>query len=303
MTYGVAGPQATSGRSTGVGSAGWVAAWLTGAVTLAAEGALALIVYFLKGLQDEFYVALGFGAYVGYVIVLVVLTVLLALSGMVGSAAIALPVVQLSRWWARRAGRAETLPWCLAACGTVAVCIGVPTALLSSGWTALLPALLVAFLALAPAVLCTRAVTRRQGIGARFRLTAIVFGSGLALSGAVLVAGLAAYATGLLQVYEPPRLTSTQLVGTWTDGKGGTLSLRPDGTAVADKLGHMSEGCSGSGTWTRGWSSVGAPQVEASIPGCSGNGGWEFGGTEDEPALYYWIGDPDSMNQYRLHRR
>jgi hypothetical protein len=302
MTYWAAEPQGTSRSAAGVGGAGWTAAWLAGAVTLAAEGALTLSVYFLAGLQDEFYIAAGLGAYVGYFLAIVLLAVLLALSGLIGSVAVVLPVVQLSRWSARRARRAETFPWSLAACGTAAVCIGVPTALLSGGWIALLTALVVPFLALAPAVLCARAVTVRHGTGARFKLTAIVFVVGLALSGVVLVGGLAAYATGVLQVYEPPRLTDTQLVGIWADDEGGTLDLRSDGTAIADELGHTSDGCSGSGTWTHAASPSNTPGLDAIIAGCSGSD-WHFGGTEDEPTLYYWIGDPDSLNQYTLRRR
>lgn len=303
MTYlGAALQAATPRRPAGVDGAGWTAAWLAGAVTLAAEGALTLIVYFLAGLQDEFYIAAGFGAYVGYFLAIVLLAVLLTLSGLIGSVAVVLPVVQLSRWSARRTGRAETVPWYLAACGTAAVCIGVPTALLSGGWTALLAALVVPFLTLVPAVLCARAVTRRHDTRARFKLTAILFVGGLALSGVVLVGGLAAYATGVLHVYEPPRLTDTQLVGIWADDEGGTLDLRSDGTATADELGHTSEGCSGSGTWTQVASPSGTPALDAVIAGCSGSD-WHVGGTEDEPTLYYWIGDPDSLNQYTLHRR
>ncbi|GAA2390593.1 hypothetical protein GCM10010420_13060 [Streptomyces glaucosporus] len=299
-----------------VGGAGWTAAWLTGAVALSAEGALALVVHFLAGLRNEHYFAAGLPAYVGYLFVAVVTVVMLGLAGLIGSAVAVLPVVQLSRWSARRAGRPETMRWCLGVCGAfaaaAAVCTGVPTALLGGGWTVLPLVLLAVFLGLVPAVLCTRAVTVLRGTGARFGMAVVVSACGLTLSAVVFAGGLAAYGTGLVQVYEPPRLTAAKLVGTWTDDQGGTLTLRADGTAVANGLdvhttetaygGDAPEQCSGSGSWARGTSPSGTPQLDLSISGCAEGSGWQFGGTEEQPTLYYWIGDPDSLDQYTLHR-
>ncbi|MEU5835876.1 hypothetical protein ABZ820_19690 [Streptomyces diacarni] len=299
-----------------VGGAGWTAAWLTGAVTLSAEGALALVVFFLAGLREEHYVAAGIPAYVGYLLAAVVAAAVLGLAGLIGSAAAVLPVVRLSRWSARRIGRAETIGWCLTACGAVAtaaaVCTGVPIGLLGGSWTVLPLVLLAAFVGLVPAVLCTRAVTVLRRTGARFGLAGAVLVGGLTLSALVLVGGLAAYGTGLLQKYEPPRLTAAQLLGTWTDGQGGTLTLRADGTAAADDLdvhtaqaargGDAPEQCSGSGTWARSDAPPRTPQLDLSVSGCLEGVGWQFGGTAAQPTLYYWIGDPDSLNQYALHR-
>jgi len=307
---------AAQGGPERVGGAGWTAAWLTGAVALAGEGGLALVVYFLAGLRDEHYFAAGIGAYVGYLFLIVVAVVVLGLGGLLGSAAVVLPVVQLSRWSARRAGRAATVLWCLAVCGAVAaaaaVCAGVPALLLGGGWTVLPLVLLATFLGLVPAVLCTRAVTVLRRNGARFGLAALVLVCGASLSAAAFVGGLLAYGTGLLQEYEPPRLTDAQLVGTWTDGHGGTLTLRADGTAVAHDLGAREtdetyagdapERCDGSGTWTQGPSPSGTTQFELSVSGCLEGPGWQYGGTEERPTLFYWIGDPDSLNQYALHR-
>ncbi|UNS96956.1 hypothetical protein MMF93_10875 [Streptomyces tubbatahanensis] len=299
-----------------VGGAGWTAAWLTGAVTLSAEGALALIVFFLAGLREEHYVAAGIPAYVGYLLAAVVAAAALGLAGLIGSAAAVLPVVRLSRWSARRIGRAETIGWCLTVCGAIAtaaaVCTGVPTGLRGGSWTVLPLVLLAVFLGLVPAVLCTRAVTVLRRTGTRFGLAGVVFVCGLTLSAVMLVGGLAAYGTGLLQRYEPPRLTAAQLVGAWTDGRGGTLTLRADGTAVADGLdvhtaqaardGDAPERCSGSGTWARGHAPSATPRLDLSVSGCVEDIGWQFGGTAAQPTLYYWIGDPDSLDQYALHR-
>ncbi|MEU2086330.1 hypothetical protein ABZ569_31210 [Streptomyces albus] len=299
-----------------VGGAGWTAAWLTGAVTLWAEGALALVVHFLAGLREEHYIAAGVPAYVGYLLGAVVAVVVLGLAGLLGSAAAVLPVVQLSRWSARRTGRTDTVRWCLAVClafaAAVAVCAGVPTVLLGGGWTVLPLILVAAFLGLVPAALCTRAVTVLRRTGARFALAGVVFVCGLTLSAVVLVGGLAAYGTGLIQGYEPPRLTAAELVGTWTDDHGGTLTLRADGTAVANGLdvhtakaaydGDRPEQCSGSGSWAQETSPSGTPRIGLGVGGCMEGIRWQFGGTEEQPTLYYWIGDPDSLNQYTLHR-
>ncbi|MFG3322317.1 hypothetical protein ACGF3J_30085 [Streptomyces sp. NPDC048171] len=315
LTVGRQGATAPAGPER-VGGAGWTAAWLTGAVTLSAEGALALVLYFLAGLRDEHYFAAGFPAYVGYLLVAVVGVAALGLAGMVGSAAVVLPVVRLARRSARRTGRPETVRRSLAACGVfatvAAVCSGVPTGLLGGGWTVLPLVLVAAFLGLVPAVLCARAVTVMRGTGRRFGLAGVVSVCGVTLPAAVLVGGLVAYGTGLIQGYEPPRPTAAKLVGTWTDDQGGTLALRADGTAVADDLGVPTaeaasgggapEQCSGSGSWARSESPSGTPQLDLTGSGCVEGIGWQFGGTEEEPTLFYWIGDPDSLDRYVLHR-
>ncbi|MFE9334557.1 hypothetical protein [Streptomyces sp. NPDC006925] len=299
-----------------VRGAGWAAAWLAGAVALAGEGVLALVVYFLAGLRDEHYFAAGVPAYVGYLFLSVVAMVLLGLAGLICSASVVLPVVQLSRWSARRKGRTETARWCLAVCGAAAaaaaLCIGVPTALLGGGWTVLPLVLLLGFLGLAPAALSSRGVTVLRGTGARFGLAAAVLGCGLALSAVVFVGGLAAYGTGLIQEYEPPRLTETQLAGTWSDDQGGTLTLRADGTAVAGELGvhdadtaasgEAHEPCDGSGSWTKGASPSGTSQLDLDVSDCMAVSSWQFGGTEEQPTLFHWIGDPDSLKRHVLHR-
>ncbi|NEC68018.1 hypothetical protein [Streptomyces sp. SID9727] len=313
----VARPAATPGGPARVGGAGWTAAWLTGAVALAGEGALTAVVYFLAGLRDEHYFATGIGAYVGYLVVIVVAAVVLGLAGSIGSAVVVLPVVQLSRWSARRAGRAEGTRWCVAVCGavaaTAAVGAGVPTLLLGGGWTVVPAVLAATFLGLAPAVLCTRAVTVVRRNGARFGLAALVLVCGASLSAVVFAGGLVAYGTGLIQAYEPPRLTAAQLVGTWSDEHGGTLTLRSDGTAAAHDMGARakeeasdggaSERCDGTGTWTTGTSPSGTTELELSVSGCTEGPGWYFGGTGERPTLFYWIGDPDSLNQYALARQ
>ncbi|MBM7091379.1 hypothetical protein JTP67_23130 [Streptomyces sp. S12] len=293
-----------SGENHRVGGAGWTAAWLTGAVALAAEGGLALVVAMLASLREENYYGTDFIAFIGLAVMAVVTALLLALAGMIVSAAVVLPVVQLSRWSARRAGRAETPLWCLAVCGALAVLTAVGAAVvgaLTDADPALLAYIPLGVLAgLTSAALCARAATVRRRTAARFVTVALVGAVGAALSVLVFVGGLVAYATGLIQEYEPPRLTETQLVGTWNDDRGGTLTLRADGTTVADDLGGEAR-CSGSGTWTRGEGTQGGPRLELGGDDCLGRT-YEIGGTEERPSLFYWIGDPDSGERYVLHR-
>jgi hypothetical protein len=107
-------------------------------------------------------------------------------------------------------------------------------------------------------------------------------------------------------LYEPPVLTRAEVVGTWSDGKGGTLTLTADGevmvTGVPEYPYHPG-GCTGSGVWTlpseRG---VWDQEVETDVEGCSYLGPWGVIGTEEHPKLFVHIGSPFSTKLYTLER-
>jgi hypothetical protein len=175
-----------------------------------------------------------------------------------------------------------------------AVCVGAPRALLGDGGTVPPPALLVAFLGLRPGVPCARAVTVLSRDDARSGPAAVVSACGTALPVVVLVGGLAANGTGLIQVYAPPRPTDAQLVGTRTDDQDGTLTLRADRTAAADGRdaastygGDAPEQCSGSGSWAQGASPPGTPQLDLGVGGCTAGtaGGPATSGDSPPPAI------------------
>ncbi|MFE6840798.1 hypothetical protein ACFVFI_39015 [Streptomyces sp. NPDC057705] len=74
----------------------------------------------------------------------------------------------------------------------------------------------------------------------------------------LLAMAVALTACGRLTVMPPPEgepvaLTPAELAATWTDADGGTLTLKPDGTFIADKVCiayRWDEGLTGSGTGT-----------------------------------------------------
>lgn len=78
----------------------------------------------------------------------------------------------------------------------------------------------------------------------------------------LLATALALTACGRLTVMPPPEgkpvvLAPAELATTWTDARGGTLALKPDGTFVADEVCvavGWYEGLtwSGTGTWKQG---------------------------------------------------
>ncbi|MEU3948717.1 hypothetical protein [Streptomyces sp. NPDC029526] len=287
----------------GVGGGGWISAWLTGAVALVAEGTLALIVFVIVALQGEDAHFAGAGAPLGWILGAVLGVVAGALAGLTGSAAVVLPVLRLSRRSARRAGRTDTALWCLAVCAVLAVVTGAVAgavgAVRGGDVARLLLVAPVVFLVLTPAVLCARAATVARGTGARVAVPVIVGAAGGAVAAVTLTAGVVAYATGTLELYEPPGLTEEQLVGTWTDDRGGTLTLRADGTAVADGLG-AEERCSASGTWDR-TERGSEPEVRLHGDGCLEES-YAFSGTAEHPSLYRLFGDVEAPDRYVLRR-
>ncbi|ORT56605.1 hypothetical protein [Streptomyces sp. CB03238] len=134
-------------------------------------------------------------------------------------------------------------------------------------------------------------------------------GCGLLAMAAVVALGSGMYASGLAKEYTPAKTHASDLVGTWHDGRGGTLSLDERGRAVATRtwgepLGRDSAGrrCEGTGTWTYEpddnlWNQT----VDIDAGDCW-PGGWTVGGTADRLKLNYEYGDPDSPDWYVLIR-
>ncbi|MFE5919951.1 hypothetical protein [Streptomyces sp. NPDC056468] len=294
------------------GSGAW-AAWLAGAVMLGAEAVTVVTAAYLLSFQDEWFLAGGFPALFGYLVTAVVMAIFLTLFAVFGSTVAVLPLHLLSRWVARRKGRRDRWWWCLGVIAAVAaaVAIVVGSLVLRSGDAGFLvyPLLWLGLVAaLAPATLVARAAAGRRSTGARWAVVAAAAGGGVALWLVVLVAGIAAYPAGILKAYEPPRLTAGELAGTWSDGHGGTLRLEASGKAVANGADSYPfaadyedepEECNGTGHWREGLQEDG---IGLDIEGCE-LPFMTFGGTQDKPTLYYWIGDPDSGNRYILTRQ
>ncbi|ARP71651.1 hypothetical protein LK07_19935 [Streptomyces pluripotens] len=83
----------------------------------------------------------------------------------------------------------------------------------------------------------------------------------MALFAAAFGGGILAAESGLIKQYEPPKLSTAQLVGEWRGASGELLRLRPDGRAEAVRLPAQPPGhdwltkefvlCDGSGSWQR----------------------------------------------------
>jgi hypothetical protein len=133
--------------------------------------------------------------------------------------------------------------------------------------------------------------------GVSFVLFVVVFG------GAVL-----ATETGIVEEYEPPRLSAGQLTGVWRDEDGAVLRLHSGGRAELAALPTQSEHmdwladppytvCEGTGTWepVRKGEDVERDGVGLKVDsGCGKPTLWRIGGTEDDPELFVLFGDPDA---------
>ncbi|MFI1105853.1 hypothetical protein [Streptomyces melanogenes] len=133
--------------------------------------------------------------------------------------------------------------------------------------------------------------------------------------GALFVIGVgalggAALQLNLLKAYRPPTLSPAALVGTWSDNEGATLRFTADGRVTAtgvkehrvENFNTTVKACTGEGTWAfdegeNSWNQ----EVRVTLPDCAWPA-WNIGGTQERPALYQYIGDPDSWGLYKLRK-
>ncbi|MEV7682116.1 hypothetical protein AB0O64_26735 [Streptomyces sp. NPDC088341] len=276
----------------------------------AAIGAIALVVW------EQTQVSPGLPYNAMGVVLLVVMAPFIAAAGLVLGAllsvGVVMPLLVVAGWLGRRLSGREAWWWvpAVAATGTalpvLAAAVRVEAGLLAGlgGW-----------LAVTVALAATALVARRLLLPDRPRLSGgamfgrvVLYGT-LAVVTAGTLAGIALYA-GF--GYEPPRLSTERVAGTWSDGKGGTLMLTADGEATAtgvetfdfgDSFEPVIHTCTGTGTWEYDpgagpWSQ----EVAVSVDDCPMNA-WEVFGTPDHPKLFVYIGDPDSGDIYILQRR
>lgn len=235
---------------------------------------------------------------------------------LMGSLLVVLPTASAARWASVRFTGRDLWWWVPVVAVSLATAVAaVCGAVLGSGpaavvWSAGAPVLTGAALLARSAALHGGRLLRILGYGT---LTVV----------AVFAVGAAVFATGLATEYRPPKVDTTRLAGTWSDGGGGTLRLAPDGTATADTLGDYdswvengaAEGsgkghCSGHGTWRYepGTSTTWDQSVRLDIDGCSYGAdapedGWRISGTADRPKLSREYGDvDDAPHWYTLTR-
>ncbi|MFI9203563.1 hypothetical protein [Streptomyces sp. NPDC053048] len=163
--------------------------------------------------------------------------------------------------------------------------------------------------ALLPATLVGRAAARRVREGRSGSVARRVMRDSALAWLVVGALGAGAYGTGLVSVYEPPRLTTSDLAGTWTDGRGGTVRLGPDGNATAQGLDNFvwdgtgkdkPTDCDGSGSWKPITESGRVSGVSLRISACELRRDWSVIGTQKEPRIYHDVGKPGSGKRYVL---
>ncbi|MBB5121617.1 hypothetical protein AF335_22865 [Streptomyces eurocidicus] len=293
---------------------GFGAAFCASMAALCAEAAIGGTAALLVMLsRDHDSLPSGIVVVAGLVVAVALLAVLV--SGFV-TAVTVMPVLALARRVARRAGRAERWWWTLAAVPLVAAAAVVVfggVAALGSLSLAPPPAYLLWWgaltVGLSPASLVAGAASRRVRDGRPVRMARRVVRDGLLAWLAVGALGAGAYGTGLVKVYEPPRLEKADLVGVWSDGHGGEVELTSTGTAVAkgldnyvwDGMGHAQpKDCDGSGKWVPVKREGSVEGVSLTIGSCELARTWSVGGTGKEPRISHEVGKPGSGKHYTL---
>ncbi|MFD4377703.1 hypothetical protein [Streptomyces sp. NPDC058486] len=227
------------------------------------------------------------------------------------SAALVCPMLAGAAWLGRRCSGREAWWWVPVTAGAVAAVVGAAGALLmAAGVRAALVGGAVVTVVLAVPALVARLPLRldRPRLPGRALVGRLVMGGTLAVvtawavSGAVLWAGVA---------YEPPRLSAERIEGTWSDGKGGTLTFAADGRVTADGVqtyddgdffAPVARGCSGTGTWTYHPGDDARSQgISVAVDGCEQEW-WSVYGSPEHPKIFVSIGDPDAWNLYVLRK-
>ncbi|MFD4023894.1 hypothetical protein ACFWRV_10295 [Streptomyces sp. NPDC058576] len=297
----------------------WGLSLLLSILVLLLEAMIALIVSVCYGITQESPNAGGGSAM--FVLLLPVIAVIATVVAGALSVGLVLPTVRLGDALGRRLGGREVWWWVPVAAGAVSLLVvggivalagGAGPVAVAVGWLLTTAALTV------PALLWRSRRERIFGPVLLWGVIAVVL---------TAVLGGVGFWTGLIQEYHPPALTSADIVGRWSDGKGGTVTFTADGRVAAvavdddlddpgafddlDDLNDFEAGgtrdgdddlCTGQGTWTHEhgggrWSQ----EVSITIDSCTFDY-WNVGGTETRPTLYQYIGDPDSWDLYELTR-
>ncbi|MYS12065.1 hypothetical protein GTW71_37845 [Streptomyces sp. SID6041] len=228
---------------------------------------------------------------------------------------VVMPILTAAAWLGRRLSGREAWWWVPVVSAAAAVpAVTASLALLADAGVlaSLIGGVTVAVGLTAPAL-----VARRLLLPDRPRLSGRTMVGRVALYGAlaaVTAFALAGVALNAGVAYEPPWFNAGQVAGTYSDGKGGTLTLTPDGAAVAtridtfdyavDSFDPLVRACTGAGTWS--YDPAQGPysqQVDVSIDACPvATDSWSLYGTHESPKLFTFIGDPDSWELYTLRR-
>ncbi|GHE00362.1 hypothetical protein [Streptomyces alanosinicus] len=262
--------------------------------------------------QDQY--DTGYGGAFGVFCLMVFAPLLLPLLGLLVSVPLTLPASALARQALRRFAGPEWA-WRLAGAVVTAVGWGAVTTVLWH-WAFGTTVVVLAALGVLPAlgVVYVR--------GRSWSSWGVWWRSALACAGLFALAlggGILATVTGLIEQYEPPRLTSARLAGVWRGADGAELRLDPGGRATARALpaeppeSHWTSGdvkdyvvCAGSGTWKSDADPFGTDRAGILLhldDDCGLDTHWSVSGTESAPRLFALMGgDPDDATLRILDR-
>ncbi|MFF5501188.1 hypothetical protein [Streptomyces roseolus] len=137
----------------------------------------------------------------------------------------------------------------------------------------------------------------------------------LALPAAATIAGIGTYA-GALGPEDPPRPSRADMVGYYYNGRGGSLTLRADGTAELSGIERPDDG-NAVGSYSLGkrcddrnarWTFEEArPRWDDTVtldgPDCGLWMPWDIEGAPEAPEIIYYAGDPSPGTRRVLTRR
>ncbi|WP_258318866.1 hypothetical protein [Streptomyces griseorubiginosus] len=286
------------------------------AVCAAQLPAVGLIWWIREQLGDDYAYGGAYGGAFGLACLLVVAPLLVPVLGLLHALAQVVPAEALARRTARRA-RGPVWAWHLGFGVLLGGAWAVPAALLWD-WSFTATAPLPAALGVLPVL--GLGWLRRPTRGSRaVWLPSLLASVGLFLL--VFVGGVLATVTGVVEEYEPPKLSAAQLAGEWHGSGGAVLRLRPGGEAELTALPAETEPagsapsfavCDGTATWRP--DAEGGHDPDADGPegrpgvvvrptgGCGRQTYWRIGGTETAPELFVPFGDPDAPDVRILKR-
>ncbi|MFF4352090.1 hypothetical protein [Streptomyces sp. NPDC001530] len=305
----------------------WANADLNAAAAVcAAQLAVAGAIWWVGTFDDDTHGAGSGGglAAAGLLCMLVFGPLFLAVVGLLHAVAHTMPAATLARLATRRV-RGPEGAWHLAFVAVLGVLWAAVAVVLGVSPTST-TALLIAASGVLPALGVAYVRRRERATGHAPRSRRIWIRSALASFGVcvlVAVAGAVGLSTGLIEEYEPPKLTAAQLTGVWRGDGGAVLRLRTGGRAEFTALPAQPEfedvttkdftRCDGTGSWfldNEGrydpYADEGGPSerdgVVVHIEDCGHDTYWTIGGSEAAPELFVLFGDPDSGDLRILKR-
>jgi hypothetical protein len=301
-----------------VGPAGAFAGLTTAAAVAAAQIPAVCLLWWVDAASGDDYGTTYGGAF-GLLCLLVLAPVILPVLGLIHAALHIGPAGALAHLVARRL-RGPEWAWHLLCAALVGVAWAALAAVLWD-WPFVATSGLLVALGVLPVLGLAHVSRRARVTGKVWGTWSVWFLAALASAGlfalAIMGALLATF-TGLIQDYEPPTLSSGQLVGEWRGDSGAVLRLRPDGGAEATKVPLQPETyddssdqvftrCDGTGTWALRKNDPDRQNERAGVVvrlrgGCGDETYWTIGGTEHDPELFVLFGDPDAGDLRILKR-